>query len=83
VSIINCSNLTKEYRKTKALNNMSFTIEENKITGLIGRNGAGKTTLLKIIAGYIKKLLVKYLFLIHILLTILRLLQIWFLLMIR
>jgi ABC-2 type transport system ATP-binding protein len=55
MSIIESSNLTKEYGKTKALNNMSFTIEENKITGLIGRNGAGKTTLLKIIAGYIKK----------------------------
>jgi ABC-2 type transport system ATP-binding protein len=37
------------------LRNLSFSIEENKIIGLIGRNGVGKTTLLKIFAGFIKK----------------------------
>ncbi|MEH7010828.1 ABC transporter ATP-binding protein [Neobacillus niacini] len=55
MSIIECRGLTKVYGKTKALNNLSFTIEENKITGLIGRNGAGKTTLLKIIAGFLRE----------------------------
>ncbi|WP_342429463.1 ABC transporter ATP-binding protein [Neobacillus sp. FSL H8-0543] len=55
MNVIKCSGLTKVYGRTKALNNLSFTIEENKITGLIGRNGAGKTTLLKIIAGYLKE----------------------------
>ncbi|WP_238881673.1 ABC transporter ATP-binding protein [Clostridium sp. YIM B02551] len=54
MAIIECTNLTKDYRNTKALDNISFTIEENTITGLIGRNGAGKTTLLKIIAGFMK-----------------------------
>jgi len=55
MSVIECNGLTKVYGGTKALNNLSFKIEENKITGLIGRNGAGKTTLLKIIAGLIKE----------------------------
>ena len=52
---ISCSQLCKTYGKFKALNDLTFTIEENKITGLIGRNGAGKSTLLKIIAGYSSK----------------------------
>ncbi|MDQ2087311.1 ABC transporter ATP-binding protein [Herbivorax sp. ANBcel31] len=55
MNTIECIKLTKKYGTKKALNNISFTIEDNKITGLIGRNGAGKTTLLKILAGFIKK----------------------------
>ncbi|MCI8346554.1 MAG: ABC transporter ATP-binding protein [Bacilli bacterium] len=38
------TNLTKKYGKKVILNNVSFTFEEGKIYGLIGRNGAGKTT---------------------------------------
>lgn len=55
MTIIECKNLTKSYLRNKVLDNLSFSIEENKITGLIGRNGAGKTTLLKILAGFIKE----------------------------
>lgn len=55
MSVIECRDLTKTFRGTKALNNLSFKLEDNKITGLIGRNGAGKTTLLKIIAGHMKE----------------------------
>ena len=54
MAVIECTKLTKDYGNTKAINNISFTIEENTITGLIGRNGAGKTTLLKIIAGFMR-----------------------------
>lgn len=55
MNVVECKGLTKAFRNVKALNNLSFQIEENKITGLIGRNGAGKTTLLKIIAGYMRE----------------------------
>lgn len=55
MNVIECKDLEKLYFRKRVLNNLSFSIEENKITGLIGRNGAGKTTLLKIIAGYIKE----------------------------
>ncbi|MBS4192667.1 ABC transporter ATP-binding protein [Bacillus sp. FJAT-49705] len=55
MKVIECTDLAKSYFGKKVLNNLSFSIEENKITGLIGRNGVGKTTLLKIIAGFIKE----------------------------
>ncbi len=54
MTVIEANGLTKTYGRVKALNNLSFSIEADKITGLIGRNGAGKTTLLKIIAGFLK-----------------------------
>lgn len=46
---IKVSNACKRYGDTIALDNISLTIEENKIYGLLGRNGAGKTTLLNVI----------------------------------
>lgn len=55
MTVIECRGLTKVYGEAKALNNLTCRIEENKITGLIGRNGAGKTTLLKIIAGLLRE----------------------------
>lgn len=53
--VVQCDGLSKAYGRMSALHNLSLTIEEKKITGLIGRNGAGKTTLLKIIAGFYRK----------------------------
>lgn len=46
---IKISNASKKYGDTFALDNITLTIEENKIYGLLGRNGAGKTTLLNVI----------------------------------
>ena len=51
MSKIEVKNLTKNYGKTTALNNVSVTFRENCIYGLLGRNGAGKSTLLNIISG--------------------------------
>ncbi len=48
---IKCTDLCKNYRQKKVLDNVNLTIEEGKIYGLIGRNGAGKTTLLSIISA--------------------------------
>ncbi len=49
--IIRCSDLTKNYGKLTALNNISFSLESGKIVGLLGPNGSGKTTLIKLING--------------------------------
>lgn len=51
--MIACQNVQKHY-KAELLTNITFSIEEPKIIGLIGRNGAGKSTLLKLLAGHSK-----------------------------
>tara|TARA_Y100000589_G_scaffold235791_1_gene223155 strand:+ start:745 stop:1461 length:717 start_codon:yes stop_codon:yes gene_type:complete len=50
---IKVKNLSKVYNNYKVLHNLSFSIEENGIFGLLGRNGAGKTTLLGILMGLV------------------------------
>lgn len=49
--IIYCNGLTKKYKLKEALGDLTLSIQENKMIGLIGRNGAGKTTFLKTCAG--------------------------------
>lgn len=50
-TVVHASDISKRYRDTTALDNVGFRLEENTITGLLGRNGAGKTTLMQILAG--------------------------------
>ncbi|RXZ78641.1 ABC transporter ATP-binding protein [Paenibacillaceae bacterium] len=50
-NVVQVRQLSKIYGKTHAIDNVSFTIEENKIYGLLGRNGAGKTTIMHIITA--------------------------------
>ncbi|MCR5213701.1 MAG: ATP-binding cassette domain-containing protein [Eubacterium sp.] len=52
-SIVKIKNITKQYGKQKALDNVSFEIKKGSILGLIGPNGAGKTTIMKIMGGLI------------------------------
>ena len=49
--ILRCSDLSKNYGKIDALNNVNFTLESGKIVGLLGPNGSGKTTLIKLLNG--------------------------------
>jgi len=52
--MIEVTNLSKSFKKTKALDNLNFQIKEGEIVGLLGENGAGKTTTLRIISTMIK-----------------------------
>lgn len=51
--MIEVENLSKTYGSTKAIENVSFTVEKGKILGFLGPNGAGKTTTMRILTGYI------------------------------
>lgn len=48
---LTCEHITKTYSGRDVLSDVSLTLEEGKIYGLIGRNGAGKTTLLSILTA--------------------------------
>jgi ABC-2 type transport system ATP-binding protein len=52
--LIEVDNLTKRFRKTVAVENLSFKIPESAITAFLGPNGAGKTTTLRIILGLVR-----------------------------
>lgn len=54
MNVVECLDVSKSYRTVRAVDNLTFSLAANTITGLIGRNGAGKTTLLKLIAGYLR-----------------------------
>lgn len=49
--MIEVKNLTKIYGDHKAVDDLSFTIEDGKIYGFLGPNGAGKSTTMNIITG--------------------------------
>ena len=50
--MLKAENLTKTFRNKTALDNVSFTLPNAGIIGLVGNNGAGKTTLINTILGY-------------------------------
>lgn len=49
MELLKVENLSKSYGKKKVLKNISFTINEGRIVGLLGKNGTGKSTLIKLI----------------------------------
>jgi len=51
VYMIEIKNVTKKYGDKKAVDNVSFTVNDGDIFAFIGHNGAGKTTLIKSIVG--------------------------------
>lgn len=53
-SIFEAIEISKQYQNTKALSQVSLTINRGDIFGFIGENGAGKTTMIRILAGLAK-----------------------------
>lgn len=51
MNVVEVKGLTKAYGQVKAVDGVSFTVEANKIYGLLGRNGAGKTTIMHMISA--------------------------------
>ena len=51
---IEVRNVSQRFGSLTALDDVTVTIEPNRITGLLGRNGSGKTTLLSIVAAFRK-----------------------------
>src|SRR5947209_6459130 len=45
--------LVKRYKLTRAVDGISFALEQGSVTGLLGGNGAGKTTTLAMILGLV------------------------------
>ena len=51
--VVKVLNLVKIFEKKSIIKNISFRVNENSITGVLGKNGAGKTTLLGMLMGLI------------------------------
>lgn len=51
--MIEVKNLTKQYGQKKAVDNLSFTVNDGEILGFLGPNGAGKSTTMNMLTGYI------------------------------
>jgi iron complex transport system ATP-binding protein len=54
MNLFSLTNISCAYGATRALQNLTLTLEDNKFYGLIGPNGSGKTTLLDLLLGNIK-----------------------------
>ncbi|MDY3049874.1 MAG: ATP-binding cassette domain-containing protein, partial [Rothia sp. (in: high G+C Gram-positive bacteria)] len=49
--MLEVKNLTKEYGPKRAVNDISFTVPNGRVTGFLGPNGAGKSTTMRMLVG--------------------------------
>jgi ABC-2 type transport system ATP-binding protein len=52
--LVEVKNLSKQYGECKALDDVSFNVNNGELFGLLGPNGSGKTTMIKCLTGQIK-----------------------------
>lgn len=53
--LVDIFQVTKRYKNSQVLTDVTFSIAKGEICGLVGENGAGKTTLLRILSGLISQ----------------------------
>ena len=51
MAVIDVEHVRKQYGEKVAVEDVSFTVEEGEIFGILGRNGAGKTTTVECVVG--------------------------------
>ena len=54
MTLLEVKDITKRFKKTEVVKNLSFNVDEGEIVGLLGENGAGKTTTLRMISTMLK-----------------------------
>ncbi len=54
MNLLEVSHLSKKYGDRTVVDNVSFTLQQRQIVGLLGRNGAGKTTTFRMILGMVR-----------------------------
>ena len=52
--IIRVSNITKDFKEVKAVDDLSFTVNPGEVYGFLGQNGAGKSTTIRMLLTLIK-----------------------------
>src|SRR5689334_16206718 len=52
--IIQVKNLSKDYKELKAVDNLSFTVNQGDVYGFLGQNGAGKSTTIRMLLTLIE-----------------------------
>ena len=52
-TIISVNNLTKDFKEVKAVDNLSFQVNEGEVYGFLGQNGAGKSTTIRMLLSLI------------------------------
>ncbi len=53
-AVIQVKHLSKDFKEVKAVNDLSFTVEEGQVYGFLGQNGAGKSTTIRMLLTLIK-----------------------------
>ena len=53
-AIIQVKHLTKDFKEVKAVDDLSFTVQEGQVYGFLGQNGAGKSTTIRMLLTLVK-----------------------------